>query len=120
MELAKTDIATLPESERNILTLAGARLIFAAAEPHVYEAVTAVFSCADTKFTAKGKTVLCPGWKDLERHFRATLKSKLDEEAETEAALPELLPFQSGCVCQLRLRMFRSFACSFLRSSCGA
>ena len=93
MELAKTDIATLPESERNILTLAGARLLFAAAEPHVYEAVTAVFSCADTEFTAKGKTALCPGWKDLERRFRATLKSKPDEEAE--ATLPELAEGQT-------------------------
>ena len=44
LELAKTDLAALPESERNILTLAGARLLFAAAEPHSYEAVTAVFS----------------------------------------------------------------------------
>lgn len=35
MELAKTDLSTLPESERNILTLAGARLLFAAAEPHI-------------------------------------------------------------------------------------
>ena len=95
MELAKTDIATLPESERNILTLAGARLIFAAAEPHIYEAVTAVFSCADTEFTAKGKTVLCPGWKDLERRFRETLKSKPDEEAEAEATLPELAEGQT-------------------------
>ena len=95
MELAKTDIATLPESERNILTLAGARLIFAAAEPHIFEAVTAVFSCADTEFTAKGKTVLCPGWKDLERRFRETLKSKPDEEAEAEATLPELAEGQT-------------------------
>ena len=59
MELAKTDPAALPESERNILTLAGARLIFATAEPHIFEAVTAVFSCAGTEFTARGKTVLC-------------------------------------------------------------
>ena len=35
MEFAKTELVTLPESERNILTLAGARLLFAAAEPHV-------------------------------------------------------------------------------------
>ena len=90
MELAKTDIAALPESERNILTLAGARLIFAAAEPHIFEAVTAVFSCADTEFTARGKTVLAGGWKDLERRYRATLKSKPDEEAEAENTLPEL------------------------------
>ena len=80
MELAKTDLAALPESERNILTLAGARLIFAAAEPHIFEAVTAVFSCAGTEFTARGKTVLAGGWKELERRYRATLKGKPDPE----------------------------------------
>lgn len=91
MELAKTDLAALPESERNILTLAGARLIFAAAEPHIFEAVTAVFSCADTEFTARGKTVLTGGWKDLERRYRATLKGKPDpEDTEEENTLPEL------------------------------
>lgn len=91
MELAKTDLAALPESERNILTLAGARLIFAAAEPHIFEAVTAVFSCADTEFTARGKTVLAGGWKDLERRYRTTLKGKPDpEDTEEENTLPEL------------------------------
>ena len=91
MELAKTDLSTLPESERNILTLAGSRLIFAAAEPHIFEAVTAVFSCAGTEFTARGKTVLAGGWKDLERRYRATLKGKPDpEDMEEENTLPEL------------------------------
>ena len=91
MELAKTDPAALPESERNILTLAGARLIFAAAEPHIFEAVTAVFSCAGTEFTARGKTVLAGGWKELERRYRATLKGKPDpEDMEEENTLPEL------------------------------
>lgn len=80
-------IAALPESERNILTLAGARLLFAAAEPHVFDAVTAVFSCADTEFTAKGKTVLCDGWKELERRYRATLKGKPDAEGDEENEL---------------------------------
>jgi DNA topoisomerase-3 len=87
MELAKADLAALPESERNILTLAGARLLFAAAEPHVFDAVTAVFSCADTEFTAKGKTVLCDGWKELERRYRATLKGKPDAEGDEENEL---------------------------------
>ena len=97
MELAKTDLAALPESERNILTLAGARLIFAAAEPHIFEAVTAVFSCADTEFTARGKTVLAGGWKDLERRYRATLKNKpeADDEDSADGMLPELAEGQS-------------------------
>ena len=93
-QLAKTDLSTLPESERNILTLAGVRLLFAAAEPHTYEAVTAVFSCADSEFTTRGKTVLCAGWKDLEARFRATLKAKPDpEDRDGEITLP---PFAEG------------------------
>ena len=87
MELAKTDLTMLPESERNILTLAGARLLMATAEPHIYEAVTAVFSCADHGFTARGKTVIAAGWKELERLYRATLKKKPDSDDENELVL---------------------------------
>ena len=92
MELAKAELSTLPESERNILTLAGARLCMAAAAPHLYETVTAVFSCAGADFTARGKTVLSDGWKDLERRYRATLKKKpdTDDEDSTAGTLPEL------------------------------
>ena len=92
MELAKADPDALPESEKNILTLAGARLLFATAEPHIYEAVTAVFSCAGTDFTAKGKTVLSDGWKEIERRYRATLKDKPEAEdgKNADVTLPEL------------------------------
>lgn len=97
MELAKTDLATLPESEKNILTLAGARLLFATAEPHIFEAVTAVFSCAGADFTTRGKTVLSDGWKGLERRYRATLKEKPDTEDgdNADVTLPELTEGQS-------------------------
>ena len=96
MELTKTDLAALPESERNILTLAGARLCMAAAEPHSFEVVTAVFSCAEQTFTAKGKTVLAAGWKDLERRFLATLKQKADPEDGDNAPVSEVPPFAEG------------------------
>ena len=97
MELAKADLAALPESERNILTLAGARLLMACAEPHIFEAVTAVFSCAGQEFTAKGKTVLAEGWKGFERRFMATLKKKADTEDDEENALSlDVPPFAEG------------------------
>ncbi|HBY2902553.1 TPA: DNA topoisomerase 3 [Clostridioides difficile] len=96
MELAKTDLPALPESERNILTLAGARLCMAAAEPHSFEAVTAVFSCAEQTFTAKGKTVLAAGWKELERRFMATLKQKADPEDGDNAPVSDVPPFAEG------------------------
>ncbi|HGT1699550.1 TPA: DNA topoisomerase 3 [Clostridioides difficile] len=94
MELAKTDLAALPETERNILTLAGARLCMATAEPHIFEAVTAVFDCAGQLFTAKGKTVLSDGWKDLDRRYRATLKGKPEDEETGDT--PTLPPFIEG------------------------
>ena len=97
MELAKADLAALPESERNILTLAGARLLMACAAPHIFEAVTAVFSCAGQEFTAKGKTVLAEGWKGLERRFMATLKKEADTEDDEENALSlDVPPFAEG------------------------
>ena len=97
MELAKTDLSGLPETERNILTLAGARLLMAAAEPHTFEAVTAVFECAGQTFTAKARTVLNDGWKGLERRYRATLKTKpAPEDSEENGLLSGTLSFSEG------------------------
>ena len=96
MELAKTAPVALPESERNILTLAGARLLMATAAPHTFEAVTAVFECAGQSFTARDKTALSDGWKELDRRYRAALKNKPeidDADSGTEKSLP---PFTEG------------------------
>ena len=86
MELGKTELSMLPESERNILFLAGARLLMACATSHIYETATAVFSCENHTFTAKGKTVLSSGWKELEALFLMSLKEK--QNKEYEKALP--------------------------------
>ena len=96
MELAKTDPSTLPESERNILTLTGARLLMATAAAHTFEAVTAVFDCAGHSFTARGKTILCEGWKDLERRYRATLKGKPEDDSADSGNEKTLPPFAEG------------------------
>ena len=91
MEFQKTELSLLPESERNILFLAGARLLMASAASHIYETVTAVFNCEDHTFTAKGKTVLSSGWKEIEALFLMSLKEKPDKENEKE-----LLAFCDG------------------------
>lgn len=84
MELEKTELSLLPESERNILFLAGARFLMACASSHIYETVTAVFNCEDHTFTAKGKTVLSSGWKEIEALFLMSLKEKQNKEDEKE------------------------------------
>ena len=80
----------LAESERKLLSLICCKVLCAVAGPYVYEAVTATFTCAGKEFTAKGKTVLSPGWKEIDRHFRSSLKTDADEEAEAVRELPEL------------------------------
>ncbi|MCI7726142.1 MAG: DNA topoisomerase, partial [Clostridiales bacterium] len=80
----------LAESERKLLFLICCKVLCAVAGPYVYEAVTATFTCAGKEFTAKGKTVLSPGWKEIDRSFRSSLKTNSDEEAEAVRELPEL------------------------------
>ena len=63
---------------------------------HTFEAVTAVFECAGQSFTARGKTVLSDGWKEIDRKYRAALKNKPetdDADSDTEKTLP---PFTEG------------------------
>ena len=95
-EFAKQGFTGLAESECKLMNLVCAKLLCAVAAPHEYETVTAVFSCAGNEFTAKGKTVLVPGWKEIDRRFRSTLKA--DTEEEVLNALPELTEGQSFSV----------------------
>ena len=94
LELEKADLSSLPVGERNILLLVCRELLCAVAEPYVYEAVTATFTCGGQTFTAKGRHVLSLGWKDIDRIFRASLKEKPEDEAEP-AALPSFTKGQT-------------------------
>ena len=58
--------------------------------------MAAVFSCAGNEFTAKGKTVLVPGWKEIDQRFRSTLKA--DTEEEVLNTLPKLAEGQNFSV----------------------
>ena len=94
VEIARTGLSELPSGERDILTLIAARLLSATAQAHRFEAVTAVLDCRGHSFTAKGKTVLQTGWKEVEHLHRMGLKQSKTEEKESEnAALP---PLQEG------------------------
>ena len=89
LELEKADVPALPVGERNILLLVCCKLLCAAAEPFVYEAVTAAFDCGGHTFTAKGKQVLSQGWRAIQEVFRYSLKEKPEDE-DAEGVLPAL------------------------------
>ena len=89
-EFVKQGFSGLADSERKLLSLVCCKLLCAVAPAHEYEAVTAVFTCAGQEFTAKGKTILAAGWKDIDRRFRASLKTDADEDGEATAELPAI------------------------------
>jgi len=86
LESGNADFSALPAGERAIIELVRKRLIAAVSPKHVYEAVTVMLGCGGNTFTAKGKTVLTPGWKTT---------SDENEDDEDCGALPELSKGQS-------------------------
>ena len=94
-EFVKQGFTGLAESECKLMNLVCSKLLCAIAAPHEYETVTAVFFCAGNEFTAKGKTVLVPGWKEIDQRFRSTMKADGKEEAESLNTLPEMAEGQS-------------------------
>ncbi len=95
MEFEKSDLAALPVGERNVLLLVCCKLLCAVAEPHTFEAVTAVFTCGEYRFTAKGKNLICEGWREIDRLFRTSLKNKTEEDTETESTMPSIVEGQT-------------------------
>ena len=69
MEMEKADVGALPVGERNLFLLVCCKMLCAAAEPHVYETVTAVFDCGGYSFTVKGKHVVSGGWREIGPYF---------------------------------------------------
>ena len=88
VEMNKTDLNSLPETERNILFLISNKLFCAVGEKHVYETVKAELLCENHTFIARGKSVTSEGWKETERLFKAFMKCKSDDEnSENEPKL---------------------------------
>ena len=89
MEIAKADLAALPETERKILSLVANRMLCATGEKHLYETVKAELTCGGYTFATSGKSVLKNGWKDFEDTFKRSFKTMEDKEQE-DKKLPEL------------------------------
>ena len=91
VEIARTDLSELPSGERDVLTLLAVRLLCATTQAHRFETVTAMLDCQGHTFTAKGKTILQSGWKEVERIHRMSIRQSETEHKENEAvALPVL------------------------------
>lgn len=83
MAAGETDLEALPAGEREILRLAARQVLMAVSAPFVYLETEARLDCGGNAFSAKGKTVIQPGWK-----------AYADAEL-TDKTLPELSEGQS-------------------------
>ena len=91
----KADVSTLPAGEREILRLVSRQLLCAVGSPHQYAETAVTLDCAGYGFSAKGKTVLVPGWKIY-----------LEEQADKP--LPELAEGQDIAVPSVSIKEGKS------------
>lgn len=93
-EISRYDFSRLPEDCWNVLSLVAIRLLLAVSPVNVTDAVTAVLECGGREFTARGKTTVQCGWKQLETTIKAGLNglTKDDEEDadEPSGVLPQM------------------------------
>ena len=80
--IATANPFSLPNGEKNILTLIATRLVCATAPAHKYEALKITANCCNTSFTATGRTVLESGWK--------TYAKQSDKNKKEEKILPKI------------------------------
>lgn len=85
-EIAKYDISSLKDDERNVLFLICERLLLATAPEHKYEETKVTLTCEGHDFKASGKVVIEDGYKALERF----LKKKKDPKSQDEMILPQI------------------------------
>ena len=94
--MAGADLSALPTGERTVLHMIAVCLLCAVGDNHQYAETVVTLDCAGHNFTAKGKTVLSPGWRAVEQAYRVTLKNTPEDEKDGDAkALPMLTKGQA-------------------------
>lgn len=96
-EIARYDFSRLPEDCWNVLSLVAIRLLLAVSPVNVSDTVTAVLECGGREFTARGKTTVQGGWKQLEATIKSNLKGLVkDDDEESDEPSGVLPPLSEG------------------------
>lgn len=96
-EIARYDFSRLPEDCWNVLSLVAMRLLLAVSPVNVSDTVTAVLECGGMDFTARGRTTVQGGWKQLESAIKAEMKGLVrDEDEDPDEPSGVLPPLSEG------------------------
>ena len=93
--IREADLSALPVGERAILELVALRLLCAVAQPYTYAETAVTVECDGAEFTAKGRTVKQPGWRELDAAYRASMKNAEPDKDTEDKSLPELAEGQA-------------------------
>ena len=83
----------LPAGERAVLELVALRLLCAVAQSHEYTETAVTLECAGHSFSAKGRTVMNPGWRALmEAHYSGKGENETSDAAKALPPISVTLP----------------------------
>ena len=101
--MPQADLSGLPSGEQAILRLIAARLLVAVGEAHQFAETTAVFTCGGQEFTAKGKTILHPGWREVDSILKPVKTRQKDNgNGKDPGEFRERPPLQTGDIIAVR------------------
>lgn len=87
-EAVEKGIMDLPVDKKNLLMLIGQQVLQAVGEDYLYEQTDVTVNCQKNEFTARGKTVVQMGFKDVEKAFRSHCVKTEKEDSDRQLEIP--------------------------------
>lgn len=87
-EAVEKGIMDLSVDKKNLMILIGQQVLQAVGEDYLYEQTDVTVNCQKNEFTARGKTVVQMGFKDVEKAFRSHCVKTEKEDSDRQLEIP--------------------------------
>ena len=87
-EAVEKGIVDLPVDKKNLMILIGQQVLQAVGEDYLYEQTDVTVKCQKNEFTARGKTAVQMGFKDVEKAFRSHCVKTEKEDSDRQLEIP--------------------------------
>ena len=87
-EAVEKGIVDLPVDKKNLMILIGQQVIQAVGEDYLFEQTDVTVNCQKNEFTARGKTAVQMGFKDVEKAFCSHCVKTEKEDSDRQLEIP--------------------------------
>lgn len=87
-ETVEKGIMDLSVDKKNLMILIGQQVLQAVGEDYLYEQTDVTVNCQKNEFTARGKTAVQMGFKDVEKAFRSHCVKTEKEDSDRQLEIP--------------------------------